>query len=681
MSMALPPMEAQPQQGRLGAMLSAMTQQQSGYSGRKPYDQMEETELVELVDKWFERVVENRRHVERDALLNIAFLLDHQYVKASTVGQTVRLVPTPKKKGTVRTVEQIIEPAVRSEMARLLRTKPAGIVVPQGDDPEDYNASKAADDTLQYVQQAHDWDEYQEQAILWILAGGTSHLYVGWDDEAQDEYGNQGDFVFRSLSIFEFGIPHLRKWRLQDQPYVMVTKAYELDEIEDTWGVTVEADRNEKFSTLDDRLQSIITTSSSKEVSTGTQGKNRNIPMAVVKEVWVKPNPTTAPAGMVLVVASGKVLDIKPWPAWCKGKYPFHKLEYMRVPGSYWGKPMITSMVPVQRRHNRAASIVVETMNLMAQTRLAAPKNTQVRGILSGKGVLFETPMGSTQGVNNISMPPMGDLPFKELENTRAAIRDISHQHEVSRGTTPPNVRSGTAISTLKELDDTASVIPVRSLERAVQGIGRHIISIVQEKWDEPRLVYILGTDGDLERKSLLSGTDVSGQFVVQSGTTFSYSRNQRQQEIMAWLEAGVISPEEAGKFAEVGTGRGVLRERYLTQRHAQRENQKFKLLSAVDPQTGQPNPQILMQEFNKLLPADWHDHETHLAEHNKIRMSPAYEGWESWRKALFDAHITGHIAAIEQQRVKTMQMQREMSGQQMVQQEPPPEPQEPANG
>lgn len=661
MSMALPPTQ------------SAPPPSQDYSSSRTPYDQMSESDLVEMVDEWFERVIQNRRHVERDTLLNIAFLLDHQYVKASTVGHTVRLTPLPKKKGTVRTVEQIIEPAVRSEMARLLRTKPSGIVVPQGDDPEDYNASKAGDDCIQYVQQSHNWDEYHEQAVLWILAGGTSILNTGWDEEEVDEFGNEGDFYFRSLSPFEFGVPHIRKWKLQDQPYVMVTKAYELDEIEDTWGVRVDADRNEKFGSIDDRLQQIISTSVSQELSS-SNSKERTVPMAIVKEVWVKPNKNVAPAGMVIVVASGKILDITPWPTWCKGQYPFKKLEYMRVPGSFWGKPMITSMVPIQKRHNRAASIVVETMNIMAQTRLAAPKNTQVRGILNGKGVLFETPMGSSGGVNNLSMPSMGDLPLRELDNTRAAIRDIAHQHEVSRGTTPPNVRSGTAISTLKELDDTASVIPVRSLERAVQGIGRHIMSIIQEKWDEQRFIYILGEHGDVERKSFIQGSDISGQYVIQSGTTFSYSRSERQEQIYRALEMGLVSPDEAARFSEVGTTRGILRERYATKRHAQRENQKFKELSGTNPQTGQPDPQYILSVFREqLLPADWHDHETHMNEHNFIRMSPAYEAWPSWKKALFDAHITGHITALEHQQMRQIQMQRELSGQQVVEQEPPP--------
>lgn len=613
---------------------------------RKPLAEMSPQELVTLNDTWFKRVVDNRRHVERDTLLNIAFLLDHHYITISKVGKSTQLTPIPEKKGRVRTVEQIIEPAVRTEMARLLRTKPSGVVIPQGDDPEDYESAQAADDVLAYVLQCHDFDEYLEQSVIWLLAGGTSHLSTSWDEFAIDEWGNQGDHIFRSLSPFEFGVPHLRKWRLEDQPYVMVTKAYELDEIEDKWNQRVEADRNEKFGSLDERLTNIVSTASNSKFHGTGRAEDKRVPMAIVKETWIKPS-LIAPEGAVLVTSSNTILDIKPWPEWTHRRYPFYKLEYMKVPGSYWGKAMITSMIPIQRRHNRATSIIVETMNVLAQTRLAAPRNTQIRGILGGKGVMFETPLGSTQGVTNISAPPIGDLPFAELNNTRIAIRDIAHQHEVSRGHTPPNVRSGTAIQTLKEMDDTASVIPIRSIERASQQMGRHILHIVREMWDSPRFIYVLGETGDIETRSFVQGNEVGGQFIVQPGSTYPYSKEQRQSMVLRNLEYGLIGPEEALKFQDMGTPRMILRERDITRRHARRENQKFKDLSAINPQTGQPDREYLMAQFMQLLPADWHDHETHLNEHNKLRMSPGYEVWPDWKKALFESHIMGHQSAL----------------------------------
>ena len=641
----------------------------------KTLENMTPQEVVELNDSWFNRVIENRRHVERDALLNIAFLLDHHYVSISKVGKSVQLTPITEKKGRVRTVEQIIEPAVRSEMARLLRTQPQGVVIPQGEDPEDYEAAEAADAGLAYVLQSHDVEEYQEQAALWLLVGGTSHLSVHWDEDKEDEFGNQGDYEFRSFSPFEIGVPQLRKWRIQDQPYVMVTKAYELDEIYEKWGVKVSADRNEKYGSLDDRLTSIVSTSSNQQLR-GKSAEDSAVPTAIVKETWIKPC-RLAPMGAVLITCAGQILEMNIWPTWTKNKYPFYKLEYMRVPGSYWAKAMVTALIPIQRRHNRATSVVVETMNTISQTRLAVPRNTQIKGALGGKGVLFETPMGATQGVTNISPPQIGDLPFQELQSTRGAVQSIAHQHEVSRGSTPPNVRSGTAINTLKELDDTASIIPIRSIERSAQAMGRHILSIMKEMWDEGRLVYVLGEHGDLERRSFIRGNQVDGQFIVQPGSTLPYSKQQRQEMVLRNLEMGLISPDEALRFQDMGTPRGVLKDREMVFRHARRENQKFQQMSAVDPQTGQPSVEFIQAQFAELYPADWHNHNVHIEEHNKLRMSPTYENWPSWKRALFEAHITGHQAALQAQMEAMQGIGMPVEGQQ---EQPPPQGEEPVN-
>ncbi len=43
------------------------------------------------------------------------------------------------------------------------------------------------------------------------------------------------------------------------------------------------------------------------------------------------------------------------------------------------------------------------------------------------------------------------------------------------------------------------------------------------------------------------------------------------------------------------------------------------------------------------------------MEEHNKVRMSPGYERWPKWKKALFESHIFGHQAALQAQ-METMQ-------------------------
>lgn len=604
-------------------------------SGRSPLGDWSPEEMVARQNKWFQRVTDDRRHVERAALLNIAFLLDQQYVDFVGQGEGARLQQLPPKRGRVRTVEQIIEPAYRAELARLLRNRPQGVTVPAGTDEADAEAAQAADDVLAHVWNINEVEHVMEQGVGWAVTAGTSLLNTGWDPEAVDPEGVPGNFTFRSLSPFEFGVPNTREPELKNQQYLMVTKAYALDEIEDRWGVKVTPDHAGSYGSLDHRLASVI--------SGGTRSGQQDNDQAVVKETWIKPS-RIAPAGAVLITAGDKVLDLTPWPQWCAGQYPFQKLVYTPVTGAFWGKALLTSLIPIQRRHNRAASIVVEVQNLLSQIAVAVPRGSQVRSLLGGRGMMIESPAGATQPVTNVTAPPVGEFPFRELENTRQAARDIASQHEITKGFTPPNVRSGTAISMLKEMDDSPASIPLRFIERASQGVGRNILAIVKQHWDEPRVVRVIGQEGEIERRSFLSGDDVGGQYQVLEGSAWPYTKAERQAMVLQLLNQPqpLITPDEALKRLDQGAIRGIREEREIDYREARLENQKFEAAQVVI----RPDGTIGLQGEIP-APEDFQNHMAHLATHLRLMKSPQWRKWSPLKKMALEAHVVGHKAAL----------------------------------
>jgi hypothetical protein len=618
--------------GAMAAVGGRMDPSDPGYS-RRPLEQWSPEEMVQRQNKWFQRVTDDRRHIERWALLGTAFLLDQQYVDFVGQGDHARLQQIPAKRGRVRTIEQIIEPAYRSEMARLLRNRPQGTTVPDGTDEADFEAAQAADDLLDHVWRTNEVDRVITQAVSWQIVGGTALVGAHWDEDAIDPEGEQGNFDFRALSPFEFGVPNAREQELKRQPYVMVTKAYALDEIEDRWGVRVTPDHAGSYGSLDHRLAAVL--------SGGTRSGQQDQDQAVVKETWIKPS-SMAPAGAVLITAGKQVLDLQVWPEWCKGRYPFHVVRYTPIPGSFWGKSMLQALIPLQRRHNRSASIVVEIQNLLSQMGVAVPRGSQVRSLLGGRGMMIESPPGATQPVTNITTPPVGDLPFRELEHTRQAVRDIASQHEVTKGFTPPNVRSGTAISMLKEMDDSPSSLPLRDIERAVQGLGRNLLEMVKLHWTEPRVVRVLGVDGEIERRSLLSGDDIGGQYQILEGSAWPYTKAERQAEIMSLHERGLIDGDEALKRLDMGAVRGIREEREIDYREARLENQKFEALQV----TILPNGEVGL-DGEVPVPEDFQNHMAHIATHLRLMKSPQWRTWSPLKKMALEAHVVGHKAAL----------------------------------
>jgi len=618
--------------GAMEAVGGRMDPSDPGYS-RRPLEQWSEPEMVERNDKWFKRVTDDRRHIERSALLSTSFLMDQQYVDFVGAGDHARLQQVPAKRGRVRTMEQIIEPAYRAEMGRLLRNRPQGTTVPDGIDEADIESAQAADDLLDHVWRTNQISDVMTQAVSWQIVGGTVLIGTHWDEDATDPEGVQGNFDFRALSPFEFGVPNAREQNLQKQTYVMITKAYDLDEVEDRWGVRPSADHAGSYGSLDHRLSSVI--------SGGTRSGEQDQDQVVVKETWIKPS-AMAPAGAVLITAGKEVLDITVWPEWCKGRYPFQVLRYTMIPGAFWGKSMLQALIPIQRRHNRSASIVVEIQNLLSQMGVAVPRGSQVRPLLGGRGMMIESPPGATQPVTNITTPPVGDLPFRELEHTEKAVRRISSQHEVTQGFTPPNVRSGTAISMLKEMDDSPSALPLTDIENAAQGLSRSILEMVKQFWDEPRVVRVLSKDGEIERRSFLGGDDVGGQYQIQAGSAWPYTKAERQAEIMQLHERQLIDGDEALKRLDMGAVRGIREDREVDYREARLENQKFEALEVM------PMPDGTVGFGSEIpTPEDFQNHMAHISTHLRLMKSPQWRTWNPLKKMALEAHVVGHKAAL----------------------------------
>jgi hypothetical protein len=790
-------------------------------------------------------------------------------------------------------------------------------------------------------------------------------------------YGTQrmGDFEFRTLSCFELGVPHIRKADIEDQPYVMITKAYELDEIYERWGVEVEADTQGRYGMLDERMTQVLQGGMSPTHMPSSSSAPK-VPTAIVKETWIKPS-RRAPDGLILITAGGQILDKRPWPQYLQRQYPFAKIDYTKVPGSFWSKGMVQALIPLQRRHNRAASGMVEQVNLHSSVGVALPRGTQVKGALGGKSTIYEMPPGSTQPAHNVQVPEAGELILREIELTRQSVSDITFMHEVcvdtethaltrhgwkpyeqlsvgqeiltyntdldrsewapiedltayewdgpavrfssstldalvtpnhswpiensrgnvsmrrtvdlplgcvgipkarevtqfpenpafsdelveivgwyvtegnyqeqptpcirisqsesanpekcerirnalkalgffqehrqkdgtthfritddngivrtlrklcdgktltfefanlltkpqaqllvdtlidgdgcryessgvsrarfdntdrqmvevfsylllllgytgrvkthptrdgsdgrkrlytchvgvsrlanilkmrrhghinevhyqgtmwcpttrnatfyarrngtiyatgnSKGTTPPNVRSGTAINSLKEMDDSASSIPIRSIERAVQKQGNIILSMARQLWSDQRVVTVLGEEGDIEARAFIRGDQIGGNFWVQPGSGWPFSKAEKEAEVYRALEYGLIDQSEASRVLEMGGLRKVFNERQIDLRHARRENQLFEELTVANPDTGEIDLDHFQAQVEALRPADWHEHLVHLQVHNRMRKMAEFEQWPTYRQYAFTAHITAHQAALQAQMV-----------------------------
>jgi hypothetical protein len=273
---------------------------------------------------------------------------------------------------------------------------------------------------------------------------------------------------------------------------------------------------------------------------------------------------------------------------------------------------------------------------------------------------------------------PLSPLPQYYLDQQDRVLNDwidISGEREVSRGSTPPGVTSGTAISYLQEASNQYLTPQYQSIESGIEKIAVQTIELFVQYVDIPRKIRTIGADGAFDTM-LLKGADIaSGTDVrVESGSSFAKSKAAQEARVMDMFAVGIIDQQAAARMLELGGVQKIMDTINVAERKAQRENIKMKMLTEDDiemarqeamqqimtqlPPEAMQNPEIMMELQNMPAPAiitvdDFDMHEIHVETHNKFRMSQEYEILSDEVKAQFSEHVSMHEQAIQQKQLQ----------------------------
>lgn len=632
---------------------------------------MPEDKAYDTLNKWFHKCMRARSHKERSTLLNLSFYLGMQNVRIATLanGRQQFSVETNKRPRT-RQVENHIRPMVKAEVARINRNKPIGWVEPEGVDLEDVEAADAGQAVVNHVWRNYQLQRHTQHATWWMCLGGTGLLGLNYDASSADPQGAQGAFVPRALGSLEFSVPDMLNPELDEQPYFFINKAYDIDDVYDRWGVRITGS-GDSFTVIDNRLIILLQQQNplgmarmfGASAGSASQDKSKQV---LIKECWIKPNPKTAPNGAVIIFGGNRILAKAEWPEWLRqGKgfiYPFAPLRYNWEAG-FWGGAFVDDLIEPQRRRNAAIERVVTYLRLMSRISTAMPKGVEPKSFFGGEATVWEVPPGTSAPSHPVVPPVLGDTVKMELDNTAAAMMDLGYQHEVTKGTTPPNVRAGIAIEALKESDDSPLSISIETVEEAHQRLGNIIIATVKGNWDERRLVNVLGQDGQIEAQSFIAGDDVGGQYVVQGGSAWPFFRYERRAEVMDYHDRGLIPPDISLKLMDLGALPQITNALYIDEREVRRENQMYKQyrhvqqvnpmtgMVDIDPMTGAPatgpsGPLPPVQFFQ--------NHKVHLEGHYNEMKRASFANWPEEAKEALLEHVQAHLEAIAQITIDT---------------------------
>lgn len=611
--------------------------------------------LSAIGNQWFRQCQSERIPQERQWYLNIAFFRGNQYVQFKNVAGTSPFeLYTPKAPYyRARIVINQVRRIVRKEIARLTAQKPNAFIIPASSEDADVFAAQAGEQIWDSLWRRLEFNKVLRDAIFWQALCGNGFIKTYWDPEKVDpdqdpDKGIYGDICIDSVTPFHLFVPDLMCTNIEDQPYVIHAQSKSNSWVKQNLGVDI---TSTKLDSVEEGLQNVL--------NVNKVGKKDQ---TIILEVWVKPKylPELPDGGMFTIAGDQIVQGVPYWP-YDHGQYPITKIDGMPS-GTFYNGSVVEDVIPLQRELNRSRSQLIESKN-----RMSKPQLTAVEGSIDAKKITTEPGLVIFHklGFDPPTAIPLQNLPSyvtDEINRLYTDMADLTGQHEVSNGSTPPGVTAATAISFLQEQDESLIATHYTSVEEAIEKIAGQTLNYVKSYWDESRLVKTVGIDETFDVQTfkgadLRSNTDIR----VESGSALPTSRAAKQAFIMDLMKMGFIPPEKGLEIMEVGGLNKIYEQIQIDKRQAQRENLKMRVITDEDmmmhqQEFAQNHPEAMVDADSKMLQLEvpplvpvntWDEHQIHIQVHNNYRKSQNFEAASPTTKNIFEEHVRSHMEAL----------------------------------
>ena len=636
--------------------------------------------LVSWATEQFTMMKNARWKQERQWYLNLAFYFGQQNVAFrggnDSVSRDFKLYTPPAPYYRARPIINQVRPRIRTEMSKLTAQKPSAFVVPASSDDRDMYAAHAGEQIWDSLYRSKKVHNILRRAVFWTSTTGNGFIKSFWDEDAVDQFSEQlGDILYTAVTPFHLYIPDQKEEDIEFQPFIIEASMRSADQLSQAFGQEIKFEPA-KGGILEESFLNVL--------GVEKWEKNREV---LVLECWIKPGMTRIlPAGGQFTIAGNQLISAPTtgWP-YQHGRYPYAHIGHIPT-GKFYRDSIINDLIPLQKEYNRTRGQIIEAKNRMAKPQLAAEIGSlDPTKVTTEPGQIIMYRPGF-QAPTPIQLQEIPSYVIQELERIKQDMDEISGQHEVSRGQTPPGVTAATAISYLQEQDDSKLSHTFDSVEEALEKIALMTLNYVHQYWDTPRMVKVTGEDGSFDVMAF-QGSELHGNtdIRVEAGSALPTSKAAKQAFIMDLMKMGFIDPTKGLEVMEIGGINKIYEQVQVDVRQAQRENlkmaqvtgeilqqheeeQMMKYLQSPEGQQAVQNQTLMEGPDGSLLdigPAlqggepmpvanelivpvnNWDDHRIHIERHNAYRKSQAFENLPPEAKALFDEHVGGHVAAI----------------------------------
>jgi len=672
-------------------------------------------QLVALVKQWYSFCKNARIGEERQWYKNLDMYQGRQFTVWDK--NTNRMVEPTRLAHNVRIAVNIIEPIVRTEMAKTGAKTPTATVAAASSDMTDIMAARAGEAAWEwfYHEQKFQtrvfipanfwrtitgigfWKTYYAPTEVDPAAGDASRLRRRKEQQELQDPANSSQLDFLSqisrpepppeeptlgrikvdpVTPFHMFIPNLTETDFQSQPYVLHVYTKTIEQARMIYGDLLPEGWN----------PDPIAANAVLDIShLGVKGATTPMPDSVmVTEAWVKPGYTKMlPKGGLIIMVGDEIVSLhKEGLPYSHGNFPFSVIHGIET-GRFYRKSVVESVTPIQNEINHTFSQIIKRKNLATSPQMFYDEGSvEPTRISTAPGQWIPVRLGFARP----TAVPLVDLPSYVLDlmtRLKESLDDISGQHQISRAISPGADTAASALALLQETDDNFLATTSDSIDTGLEDSGRQYLSLVVQFWDDERLVKVVGSESGADAR-ILKGSDVESgtDLRIESGSSLPSSKTARIAIIEGWVDKGIISREAGLQAMEGGTLGRVYKKIRIDIDQAQRENidmrdfdpaqamqfqqqQEMQMQQAtmmaqqqppqVDPMTGAPmSPQ--MPEPDLLFPIGWMDNDAvHIDEHKSYAKTDEYRNLDPSIQAAIEAHVKAHEARAMQQAIEQM--------------------------
>jgi hypothetical protein len=634
---------------------------------------------------------------------NMLFLSNRQWWKRSplTGAYQPEIVPPWRE----QPVSNLSLAFFKTFLAKATKQRPAWQVVPASSDPEDVHSSQLAEEVLEAK-----WVELRlgrtlRKAVAWCIATGNSFLYPYWntdtgrirplqvemevpvfdpetgealtdesgepvtetvmcpcddkgeplltpdgrpDEEAEPAYVDEGDVGVKVYSPFQVRVSPGAETD-DEVTVVVIAEVLAVREAKQRWPAAAEYIKGEDVGRLEDmdRLMDTVIGTPDTQFVSAKADRQGELPKCLVLHYHERPSPGF-PKGRYWVSCNKDVLLEEPGPL-PDGIWPcVVHLSDVEIPGRYHAMATLESIVGLNREYNEINGAIKEHHNLMAKGKWLAEKGSGVRPgmITNAPAEVLPINTGFIDRVKQADIKPLPAAVYHERERVLGDWELVSGIHRASMGQAPKGVTAGVAILQLQEADDTDMGPFLAMLEEGVAELAGAILRIVQERYEDERLINVAGPNRRYLARSF-RGSDLSGMHAVVpvAESSFPWSKTARQEMVMSLamkMPQLFTDPEtmqfDRAQFARllpVGGLESLTDHENLDVQEALREEEMFETY-------GTESMELPAVEF-------WQDHMIHGRSHKKVLKSAKFRTWPPEAQQALIMHVQEHDAAMQQ--------------------------------